>query len=128
MNTYVLKMAPRMRANAPVMFMNGVSSRRWGGRMVATGIAVAGSTAYPGDGSAVVAMSTTLRSVVPTTAPAARTGQRSFWKYVSIATASARTPAPMKYRSGNVPAPAYSGRLRTRNVNRPARNRHSAKL
>ena len=45
MNMYVLKTAPRISANAPVTFMNGVSSRSWGGRSVATGMFVVGSTA-----------------------------------------------------------------------------------
>jgi hypothetical protein len=35
-------------------------------------------------------MRTADRTVTPTTAAAARTGQRSFWKYVSTATARAR--------------------------------------
>ena len=36
---------------------------------------------------------------------ATKAGQRSFWKYVSTATASASSPAPMKYRIGVLPAP-----------------------
>ena len=45
MNTYVEKTAPRISANAPVMFMNGVSRRSDGGNSVATGAPVAGSSA-----------------------------------------------------------------------------------
>ena len=45
MNTQAEKRAPRMSANAPVTFMNGVSSRSWPGRMAPVGAPVAGSTA-----------------------------------------------------------------------------------
>ena len=39
---------------------------------------------------------------------AAIRGQRSFWKYVSMPTATARMPAPTKYRTGAKPAPGYA--------------------
>ncbi len=45
MNMYVLNTAPRISANAPVMFMNGVRSRSSGGSSVATGMFVVSSTA-----------------------------------------------------------------------------------
>ena len=45
MKTYVENIAPRISAKAPVMFMNGVSSRSCGGNSVATGTPVAGSSA-----------------------------------------------------------------------------------
>ncbi len=45
MNTYVEKTAPRMSANAPVMFMNGVSRRIVPGNRSPTGMPVAGSSA-----------------------------------------------------------------------------------
>src|SRR4029078_4324878 len=104
MNTYVEKTAPRISANAPVMLRNGVSSRSCGGNRGATGMLVAGSTAQPGGGSGVVTISTMLRSVAPTTATAASSGQRAFWKYVSTATARASNPATMKYSNGRAAA------------------------
>ena len=95
---------------------------------MATGMFVVSSTAQPGAGRVVMAISTMLRTVAPITAPAARRGQRSLAKYVSTATARASSAAVMKYSRGSVPAPAYSGRLRTRKVNSPAKNSDSAKL
>ena len=45
MNTYAEKIAPRISANEPVMFMNGVSRRRAGGMAAPVAAPVAGSTA-----------------------------------------------------------------------------------
>ena len=110
------------------MFMNGVSSRSCGGSNVATGTPVAGSSAYPGAASVAPSIRTIERTVAPTTAAIASTGQRSFWKYVSTPTASPRIAAAMKYRTGSNPAPAYCGLFRRKNVMSPAKNRQNAKL
>ena len=75
------------------------------GKSSPVGAPVAGSSAKPGAAIGVITMRTAEKMVAPTTAAPASVGQRSFWKYVSTATAMARTPAAMKYRIGVLPAP-----------------------
>src|SRR5450432_252389 len=110
------------------MFRNGVSSRRVPGNRSPTGTWVLGSRAKPGAGRLTVSIRISDRRLAPTTAPAAMYGQRSFWKYVSTPIAMARTRAAIRYRMGAEPEPGYWYLAWVRNVNKPARNRLTAKV
>ena len=62
------------------------------------------------------------------TPSAAIRGQRSFWKYVSTATARPRIVGADEVQDrARTPAPGYSNRRWVRNVNRPPRKRLNAK-
>ena len=78
------------------MFMNGVSSRTLPGRISPVGMLVRGSTAKPGAGSDALIMITAPMCVAMITPIPAIRGQLSFWKYVSMPTATASTSPPTR--------------------------------
>src|SRR3990170_151254 len=93
MKTYVEYNAPNVSANAPVTLKNGVSRRMEPGKSVPTGMSVAGSRAYPGAASGVIATRPRESTEPPTIAAPASHTQRSSRRAVRTTTPIARTSA-----------------------------------